>query len=464
MCAPGSNRIITDSKSCGEAKVQSVSVKGTPVVEDREDDDPLTIDEEKKGKCDSGATQAEWVDCPTPDGTADRIWPVVVTRNKPLVFSQVRLQGLHVPLTDPPHPRLLGTVDVGSTTLTVSGTGTVEPGTEPDTATLVVKDVISTKPLPETVGFQKATIHWQIRIDPVKESTSSDAGTSTIPLYIVYSDPINTVPNAPEMYLSTVDIASKAADGATDEGSIVSSVWQAFKSLHVQPRKLDPSTGDVTVSQTVLKYWEPWSVSAYITDTWRPLCPGVHGPLPVLRDGVGRCGTWADFFVAALNSQGISAQTVKVSEEKGFPCGPICDQTKEWMLIKDWTFLKPTASGPFPYQAVYLLKQQGSSKSATRVKTEFRYPSQSKGQGGTTPPPGMFVVGDHEIVRYTVPSGGPGVLYDPSYGTGPFTDIQQWAKVSIAGYMTVNQYNHGTNQWRIVLRAHKGSCQTPCKG
>ena len=56
-------------------------------------------------------------------------------------------------------------------------------------------------------------------------------------------------------------------------------------------------------------------------------------------------------------------------------------------------------------------------------------------------PPGLFVSGDHALVTYTSPTTRQTVIYDPSYGSGPFASVRAWADASLAGFATLNELN-----------------------
>ena len=54
-----------------------------------------------------------------------------------------------------------------------------------------------------------------------------------------------------------------------------------------------------------------------------------------------------------------------------------------------------------------------------------------------------------------------GKIYDPSYGTGPFDNIKQWANASLDGYlMEVSEVTEnlpeGTKRSTVTFAAHKG--------
>jgi hypothetical protein len=69
-------------------------------------------------------------------------------------------------------------------------------------------------------------------------------------------------------------------------------------------------------------------------------------------------------------------------------------------------------------------------------------------------PPGWFKYGDHQIDVYN------DMVYDPSYGLGPFPSIGDWANSALAGFAyvtsTVSRDAAGKRSRTYTLYGHMG--------
>ena len=69
---------------------------------------------------------------------------------------------------------------------------------------------------------------------------------------------------------------------------------------------------------------------------------------------------------------------------------------------------------------------------------------------------------DHALVRISFPEGEK--YYDPSYGTGPFSSIEEWENYAVAGYTSTirrNQFLIGTT-YKVACRL-KEKGKTECE-
>jgi hypothetical protein len=104
------------------------------------------------------------------------------------------------------------------------------------------------------------------------------------------------------------------------------------------------------------------------------------------------------------------------------------------MLVKQWEF-GPNATGnrTFPFLVRYAI----ASKVVNYMVQEFRYIGKQAlpGQNNTNPP-GIFQ--NHALVKYNT------VWYDPSYGTGGFSELWHWEREALSGYMSAEVPDNNT--------------------
>ena len=382
----------------------------------------------------------EWKDCVPafPNGRPEKSWPVVAVRGSKLELD-------HVLIAVSPGARLKKA--------TITGTATVRGRTlkwktrapvDENGGVLDTGRMVSDRALPGTVTHvNDMTIRWRVSVG----GRVLDAGPSGHPLYVVYDTPTATV------YLSLVDLTTRAANGRGTEGSVVSGIWRDFKGRAIHPRSLDPATGAVTVNAGVLQYWTPWTLlDDYIALGGALVCGPNAGTAGILRTSVGRCGSWAQLFADTLGLHGIHAADHGVDDYAGFPKGPA---GSEMMLIKSWTFGRAGGAGAFPYRTEIVIPAVGAWAYGALREVDDAPGVPGQGSAVVPNPPGWFSVGDHAVDTYN------GKIYDPSYGTGPFNTIRAWAKASLAGYATLDNVVFGPGApggARVVwtIRAHKG--------
>ena len=373
--------------------------------------------------CPTSHDRVEWKDCNTDGlaGVTEKNWPVAYVRGSPIVVKEARFKvGAGASLSD---VKVTGTV--ASLGLRFEQQGVSQTGDE-----LVLHDVVSTGTLPDSVGFiPNLRIQWRVEVN----GHELDAGTSSHPVYTLLRPPQGT------LYLNLVDFTSRDASGMTTEPDVAAAIWDEFTDRSVERRELDPQSGQVRGTGVPFEYWTPgWTVESAIDGSYFSACPTT---LNLLTTGVGRCAAWAVFLQNALAVHGIDGRSVTAGKLPGFPTGPAGAQ---YMLVKTWTFGTPTGIGDFPY--LMKLKKDATGK-LVKVKADFQDAAGVAGQGRADPnPPGWFVVGDHAVVTYA------GRIYDPAYGTGPFSSIDEWARASLDGYARVTKVKPD----EFKVEAHRG--------
>jgi hypothetical protein len=421
-----------DIKVTGHAK--DTKTLPADVIDDRVGADALTIDQFTA----CGATSdAQWVDCSPdfPDGTPEKSWPVAFQRGTKVTLNEVHLKIKDLVSGSLDGSTITGTATVGQVTLTFTS-GPVNPtGNE-----FVVKNVTSDNALPNLVNSFQMKIDWTVKHD----ASTIRAGSSTIPIYLAFG-----APGFPA-YLTLEALTSAAAANQTTEGDVFHSIWTGVFSalgpsaLAIHPRHLDSASGAVTADPHVLQYWTPWDLANdYLF--LDPMLSCSHLDTPGLLEYlISRCGDWAQFFANTLAVQGITTVRPEAVDDGGPVLGPFPAFPKpapsrrpriaELMLIKNWVWPGPaTGRDPnFPYLTAdtVSLTKNGRPIPGTGTLGAFQQFNDAPGAPGQndTNPPGWFAYGDHAIDVYN------NMVYDPSYGLGPFSNIASWAKSALAGF------------------------------
>lgn len=384
-----------------------------------------------------GAPNVEWRDCRPnwPDGFSDRSWPVAYVRGATMDIALARFRVRNANLDQ---ATVVGSVDLGNgNTFEFRKAAVPQVGNE-----LVADNLTASGPLPNEVGFlEPMRITWTV----IKNGVTFEAGTSDITVYLLYARPM--VP----LYLTQVDFTTHGARGKSVEQEVVDGVWSMFTPRQLMRRELDPRVGTISHNGVILRYWTTWDLLSKDAQLFR--CPGVWDTPTLLRVTIGRCGGWAQFMDDALALHGIAAPMVGVATRPGFPTGPAGSQL---MLIKNWSFGTPSGAGDFPYIRTVEIRTSPAgvvTVAAVGPQNEVDDAPGSPGQENPNPP-GYFAVGDHAVVLYN------GKIYDPSYGTGPFNDIMEWARASIDGYAryrdAVQVMPNGAVRVKRRFEAHRG--------
>jgi Tol biopolymer transport system component len=413
------------------ATVRSVRfADDSAVVQDRRDEESRRIDQFRPSACASGADwQAAWLDCDkSPDGTPEKVWPVTAVRNKPLTLKEVRFRASkHLSFagaTLTAEIRLEGATQAGVQPLRVTKQIATAPTDEDE---LVITDLTSQKSLPDSVEVLTLAIQWEIEVD----NSRIPAGTSRHPLYLLQAEPIKE-PDSPAVekpaprYLTLVDIGTRAAAGKSGEQDAFKAIWSAFETRELRLRFLSPEDGTTTLGP-LLTYWTPWSMTAFMNNNYDPKC-AVKQVAEALKTTVGRCGAWSGILVSTLALQGVASKGIHVGNEPIWKAIFPDSLNAQYMLVDVWGFRNPSntyAGYPYEIWNTYPLGIDPPTH-----PWQALYLGNGQAQGHTDPPPGLFQLGDHDVVMYD------GAFYDPSYGTGPFAGIRDWAERSLAGYAT----------------------------
>ena len=222
-----------------------------------------------------------------------------------------------------------------------------------------------------------------------------EAGTSQNQLYVTLGPPKTSLMNPSPVYHTLIHLGSKNARVENSESLVVDKIWDEFTDRNV--RRMDGEQ---------LRYYHDWK---HTPDDFHP--PTTTAGL--LKEADGDCAGWAKFFIDMLEVQGISSGHREVVE-KDYP--RIGGKNYEHgFVVKEWEFIGP---GMSPDTAPYVYTAELDAFPLS--------PNVNHGQAqGNNDPPYQFFT--HYIVTYG------DLYYDPSYGTGPFADAQQWENMSIDG-------------------------------
>ena len=237
-------------------------------------------------------------------------------------------------------------------------------------------------------------------------------------LYLTYNAEVAS-------YETVFHISCTKANGKRTEATIANAIWAEIAGKNVE-RKGDSEQ---------FKYWNP-------RNSTPQTLPGM------LRDSNanGACGVWSEFFITLLDVQFSSgAQISEITPAA---------TTADGFLVKNWRFSSHIQPGPngvmdstvrsddvlvsnviYPsFNGILDSSPSGDDIVVDGVYNGSAYPYDVRydavdqlgvrGQGNPDPPGGFE---NHYIVRYG------GNLYDPSYGTGPFSNALEHENASMDG-------------------------------
>lgn len=273
--------------------------------------------------------------------------------------------------------------------------------------------VESANALPEKVFYELSTFTWKWTVKEKEraEAFEQELGKSKHNLYVLFRTPLEKT----TLYLTWVDLDTRNIAKEAQpvkEPTAITGAWKGFAnveggvpSVHVRTYNPASETGNLEPNgKKVFEYYGEIVKAgknleevykAEITEKKRSeTCPGLPF-VNMLELFAGRCGAWAEGLINAYATEGVKSSLIHLFVEYGK--GECKEKLKCVMLVKNWGFGKKGA-GEFPFAAKEVIDLEGVA-----------------GQGVKNPPPFFW---DHAIVK--VGPKGSAVLYDPSYGNGPF--------------------------------------------
>lgn len=282
-------------------------------------------------------------------------------------------------------PQATESVEIrGSTTLDgqkLEWTSTVS--VSPSDTEVTTPNMTSSGTLPNKVGCHDTMeIEWEF--NPAGTGWSS-AGSSNNLTYVLLGSPAGGVPH----YWTLLDLSCRGAHGKNSENDTVTYAYDPLtrtKGDGHGPRRMRDGI--------LLSYYNKAWDSSQVYTTAEMLSSS---------DGSGRCGAWARFFEDMCKLHGVTS-TKLISVVPDFK-----PTAATVFLVKNHSFTGPGAFPP-PYTHLGL--------------TECTKTTGAAGQGKTNP---QAIFGDHALVGHNAQ------IYDPSYGTGPFTSHRNWESASLDG-------------------------------
>ncbi len=309
-------------------------------------------------------------------GRADQ-FPVCYTRN-----TRISVTATFEVVTPPCASEVVeirGRENFGTQSLEWTSTVTVAPSASSVTTSVM----ISSAEIPDEVAcYDPADIAWHY--NPGGAGWRG-AGNSNNVCYATLA-----APSGAPAYWTLLDISCRAAAGETDEAGL------AHKSFDRMKTSVGAGNGLVRKRDgTRLTYY----LNAINTPS-----SGVFTTHDLLNraDGTGRCGAWARFLVSMYQCHGITSASV-------FGVEPREKAVASLLLVKNCNF---SGAGTLGAPLMH------------RGNTECVKQAGLPGQGNDNP---QFIFGDHALVRFN------GEVFDPSYGSGPYTDMKLWENDGIAG-------------------------------
>lgn len=378
-----------------DPQISSVTFGGDPVVWDEPAADPngqvSGMRVTQLNPCE-GPQDADWEACQGAEEPS-KVWPVIVECGSRLTITDARFW-----LPDIKDAK--GAPFTVHVTASVTGAGddtrlTFEHKEARETADgLEVQGLESNQPLPDRVDAAEIAIHWEVADDTGK---TTDAGTTISPLFIVLRKPTLGQNLA---WLSLLELTTSAASGQSDSTAVRDAIWRAFESRQIHRYTFDPTNGEIREGALLTYYGEePWTLEDYIHGSYPyAACRTPQGPVNLFGTtdaagaGVGRCGDWAFFFVAALNSQGLAVPpgAIKLVNPQNLG-GPGAGMTL--LLIKPWRFerVRTIALAGFHPQVGIYTDVLRMNPFGPRFPLDFDYLATLLGSGKAYPRPARFV-------------------------------------------------------------------------
>jgi hypothetical protein len=356
-------------------------------------------------------------------GEVTKNWPLAYVKGTEVLVEEIKLavepeakKFFESEAEEPPKPTLTGSTTIKGEKVTFTREFTlaeIKTQLGEHEKYLTTGLLKTSKVLPKEVFFEKIKIKWKWTVKEKGGATiEPSAGESTHNLYVMNEKPLaNTTIFLTLLDLDTLGI-EKEKQPPSEEG-VISGVWKGFSTVEagvprVHIRVYQPEGAEPAVNRTgeVLRYYKTFNAGKTLAEllteegTIRTSCPGRPTAESLLENLEGRCGTWAYTFKEALATEGVDSEVVGLIVKFGTECVPniarfIIPCT---MLVKNWTFGAGTG-GELPYATNEVTDGNGVA-----------------GQGVANPVASFW---DHAIVKAGPNKGAS--LYDPSYGSGPFS-------------------------------------------
>lgn len=353
-------------------------------------------------------------------------WPVVYVKlGKPTLTARFTLEKAteeFIALRLEGNATVTGEVPLNGTTIKFTALVT-KAELEANKGFFITPEVASENALPNRVLYERSTITWRWKVKEAGQPAfEQELGKTTHNFYLVAATPLR------EPFLTLLDLATQGIQAEAlqppSTAEIIKGVMSEFKTKKIGLRWYELEPGTLRRGGTVMRYW-------YLLNTLRALgnrskeieeaeaaeqsteekedrkeeeeaCALTDSPAHVaylLRHAQGRCNHWAFALSYALAAEGVKSEVLELGTEYG--AGEPCAAYKScFMLVKNWKFEGEGTSGnpTFPYTGAEVIDADGV-----------------EAQGVKNPVSAFY---NHFIVE--APKGS-GELYDPSYGTGPFS-------------------------------------------
>jgi hypothetical protein len=339
------------------------------------------------------------------------------TEQSPLCYTKNTKIELAVVFTITAKPTEEETVKVRGTT-DFNGTQLQWLSTDPHikvasgAAEVTLAATLSDNDLPDVVAcYDPLVITWEMT---AADGAWKAIGTTTHVIYATLGKPTVT-----PVYWTLLDYSCRAAQGKSTADDLVTEAFGKLKTTIRDDQGLKRKRDNQEL--TYYKFGR-LTASTDVLHTKDLLTRG---------DGTARCMAWARFFVSTCQLHGITAARV-------IGVKPVAFATAGVFIVKNCTFNGPGSQGaPFTHEG----------------NTECVKDDGLPGQGKSDP---QFTFNDHALVLYG------GLIYDPSYGVGPYADVKAWETAAIAGLGKVpwggyyTQFTHKGTSLFIPPECSKG--------
>ena len=283
----------------------------------------------------------------------------------------------------------------------------------------------------KTDYLENYTINWYFSDIP-NASQWTKIGTSQNKIYVTKGQPLRIYDTGIEnaTFHSTIYLGCKYGKGQTSNLGVVQEVYKYFKNQNVE-----------SVDNRCLQYWGNNYGNPYLSYTPQ-IIDLIYRPQGLLKYGEGTCNAWSLFFIEIMRTQGIADVEFLVvrwtSDERlgsfasslsnnitnaGYAASnPNLSNNKAYFFVKKWIPNNNIIGGFVPLVADNASAYEPGGTIATIDEQG------AKGQCMDNP---WSIFANHVIVRYN------NVFYDPSYGSEPTNNLEQWQTNSLSFFGTI---------------------------